>query len=102
MEGHRKGLLTDFTIGLIVGFAVAAIIFGLVGGLIYFRQKSKEQNIYVEKQIEIEALHEDYSTRAVDEFLEDPGIRRAADGATDEFIRKRDEILQRFRSRIAD
>ena len=51
MEGYtlntKRCYLSDFTIGLIVGFVAAAIIFGLVGGLIYFRNKSKEQNIYV-------------------------------------------------------
>jgi len=98
----KQRVLTDFAIGLIVGFVAAAIIFGSVMCIVYVRNKDKEKIIYVERQQIIEELREDYSTRAVDEFLEIPDVRRAADGASDEFIRKRDEILQRFRSRITD
>jgi len=97
-----KCILTEFSWGIIVGFFAAVIICGTIAGLVYVNHKHKELIEYVEKQIEIEALREDYINRAIDEFLEIPDIRRAADGATDEFIRKRDEILQRFRSGLAD
>jgi len=99
---ERKRLLTDFGYGFIIGFLAAVIIFLIIGGLVYVHHKNKERNIYVEKQIEIRELQEDYSNRSVDELLEIPDVRRAADGATDEFIRKRDDLLLRFRSRIAD
>jgi len=102
MERSGKGLLTDFGYGFIIGFLASVILFLIIGGLIYVHHKNKEQNLYVEKQIEIEALHEDYSNWSVDEFLEIPDVRRAADGAAAEFERKRDEILHRFRNRLAD
>jgi hypothetical protein len=95
--------LSDFTKGIITGFLCTAIIFGLIVGLIIKRNKDKEKIKYAEKQIEIEALREDYSNRDPAEFLDDiPGVRRAADGAAAEFERKRDEILERFRSRPID
>jgi len=97
-----KRLLTDFAWGFIFGFILAIVVCGAVAGLIYVCHKSKELNVYVEKQIEIEALHEDYSNRSVDELLEIPDVRRAADDAGNEFIKKRDELLYRFRSRITD
>ena len=97
-----KCILTDFAMGIIIGFITAVIICGTVAGLVYVNHKHKELIEYAEKQIAIEAMREDYINRAIDEFLEIPDIRRAADGASDEFIRKRDEILQRFRSGITD
>ena len=107
MEGQGKGLLTDFAKGFIFGFLIPSIIILIVCVFIHIRniEKEKLNNALehignIETQLEIKKLQEDYSTRPVDEFLEDPDIRRAADGATDDFIRKRDEILQRFRSRI--
>jgi len=93
---------TDFGKGFIFGLLVAMIIFGFIAGLIYFNNKNKELKEYAEKQIEIENLREDYSNRDPDEFLEIPGVRRAADEASAEFERKRNEALQRFRSRTAD
>jgi hypothetical protein len=97
-----RNILTEFSWGIIVGFLLAVIICGTITGLVYVNYKNKEMLRYAEKQIEIRELLEDYGNRAIDEFLEIPDIRRAADGASDEFIRKRDEILQRFRSRITD
>jgi len=90
---------TDFGKGFIFGLLVAMIIFGFIAGLIYFNNKNKELKEYAEKQIEIENLREDYGNRDPDEFLEIPGVRRATDGASAEFERKRDEAIQRFRSR---
>ena len=102
----RKRLLTDFAIGFIAGFFTAAVIFSIVAVMVYSHNREKEivKEIveYAEKQQIIEELQEDYSTRAVDEFLEIPDVRRAADGAAAEFERKRDEILFRFRNRLAD
>ena len=103
MEGHRKRLLTDFAIGVIAGFFTAAIIFGVVAVTVHLRNRDKEKIEYVERQIEVEALREDYGNRDPVEFLETvPDVRRAADGAAADFERKRDEILHRFRNRLAD
>ena len=93
------GTLKTFWIGFIAGFAIAAIISGVVAVAVHSRNKDRERIQYAEKQIEIEALREDYSNRDPVEFLETvPDVRRAADGAAAEFERKRDEALQRFRS----
>jgi len=94
--------LTDFAKGIIVGFLFAVIIFGVVIAFHFLNKRDKELIEYAEKQIEIEALREDIINRDPDEFLEEPGVRRAADGAAAEFERKRDEIMERFRSRNAD
>ena len=97
-----KSYLTDFAKGLIVGFISAVIICGVITGFVITHNKNKELIEYVEKQMEIEELREDIVNRDPDEFLEIPDVRRAADGAAAEFERKRDEILERFRSRRTD
>jgi hypothetical protein len=97
-----KNLLTDFAKGIIAGFLAAVIIFGSIAVVVHLRNKDKEKIEYVELQQEIEALREDIINRPADEFLEIPGVRRAADGARDEFDRKRDEAVLRFRSGLAD
>jgi len=95
--------LTDFGKGFIAGVVLAVIIFGVIFTLMYFNKRDKELVDYAEKQMEIEALQEDYSNRDPAEFIDTmPGVRRAADGAAAEFQRKRDEAVQRFRSRNAD
>ena len=94
--------VTDFGKGVLAGFLLAAILFGVVVGMILHRQKVKEIMEYVELQQEIEALREDVINLTTDELLDLPDIRGAADGAIEDFIRKRDEVLQRFRDRFAD
>ena len=94
--------LTDFGKGMIAGFLVAAIVFGVVVGLVAHRQKGKEIVEYAERQTIIEQLREDYGNRDPYEFLEDPGVRGAADGAAADFERRRDEALLRFRNRLTD
>ena len=94
--------VTDFWLGFICGALFAIIGFSVVLGITHFKNKNKELKNYAEKQIEIEKLREDYSGRSPDEFLEIPDVRRAADGATAEFERKRDEAIQRFRSKGTD
>jgi len=94
---------TDFGKGVIAGFVLAVIIFGVILTLMYFNKRDKELVDYAKKQIEIEELREDYSNRNPAEFLDTvPGVRRATDTAADEFERKRDEAVQRFRSRPVD
>ena len=94
---------TDFGKGVIAGFVLAAIIFGFVSVLMYRNKKDKELIEYAERQIEIQEMREDYLNRDFVEFLETmPDVRTAADGAIADFERRRDEILERFRSRIND
>jgi hypothetical protein len=98
--------VTDFWLGIIVGFIATAIIFSFVLWIVISKYNNKEILNYAEKQIEIEKLREDgflqnHSNRPYDDFLEIPDVRRAADRAAAEFERKRDEALQRFRSRLS-
>ena len=97
-----KNSLTDFGKGFIVGLLSAVIVCGICAGLVFAHNRDKELINYVEKKIEIENLREDIINRSPDDFLDEPDVRRAADGAAAEFERKRDEALQRFRSRYAD
>jgi len=95
--------MNDFYKGLIAGFVLAVIIIGLIIAVNFANKRDKELIKYAEKQMEIEALREDYVNRDPLEFLDTvPDVRRAADGAAAEFERKRDEALQRFRSRPVD
>jgi len=98
-----KCILTDFAMGIIIGFLAAGIIFGCIAGIMYTKQKNKELLEYAERQQAIEELREDYINLDPYEFIDAiPDVRGAVDGAAAEFERKRDEILQRFRNRIAD
>jgi hypothetical protein len=94
--------LTDFAKGVIAGAVASTIIFSVVFAFWFFHRRDREVIEYVEKQIEIEAVREDYRNRDPALFLEVPGVRGAADTAAREFERKRDEALQRFRSGLAD
>ena len=95
--------LTDFAKGLIIGAVGSAIIFGAIIALHFFNKRDKELIEYAERQIEIQEMREDYLNRDFIEFLETmPDVRTAADGAVADFERRRDEILERFRSRITD
>jgi hypothetical protein len=90
--------MTDFVKGIIIGFLSAVIILGIIFALWFFHKRDKELFEYVEKQQVIEVLREDYVNRDPDEFLELPGVRGAVDGASVEFLRKRDKAVQRLRS----
>ena len=96
------GTLKDFFLGVFAGCVTTAIIFGIVVGFIHTWNRDRELIEYVERQIEIEVLREDYVNRDPIEFFNIPGVRGAADGAVAEFDRKRDEALQRFRSGYFD
>ena len=102
MELKLPKLFLDFWKGFIAGVLLSAIIFSLVVGLILHRTKVKELEAYAERQRTIEVMREDYVNRDPAEFLEIPGVRGAADNAIDEFERKRDQVLYRFRSRLVD
>jgi len=95
-------IMSDFYKGLVAGVGLAVIVFVLLIAVHFANKRDKELIDYAKKQIEIEALREDYGNRDPVEFLEMPDVRRAADGAAAEFERKRDEALQRFRSKRTD
>ena len=92
----------DFTRGIFVGSSVVAIIAGVIFWVLYSHNRDKELIEYAERQVEIEALREDYSNRDPVEFLEVPGVGDALRDAQSEFDRKRDEALFRFRSGLVD
>ena len=94
--------MNDFLKGVVTGFLVSVIVFGVCIAFYFFHERDKELIEYAERQFEIEALREDYINRDPVEFLEVPGVRGAVDGAAAEFERKRDEALQRFRNRFSD
>jgi len=95
--------LTDFGKGVIAGFVLAVIIFVLIIAVHLANKRDREIIEYAKKQMEVEALQEDVSNRDPAEFIDTvPGVRRTTDTAADEFKRKRDEALYRFRSRNAD
>ncbi len=94
--------MSDFVKGMIVGLCAALVIAGVMAGLALRNKKDRELIEYAEQRMEIEALREDYGNRAPIEFLGEPDIRRAVDGAAADFQRKRDDILFRFRSGISD
>jgi hypothetical protein len=99
----RKSIFTDFAQGIIVGIIFTAIIFSVVLGFTNSRKKSKELLEYAERQQAIEELYEVYDNLDPYEFIEAiPGVSAAVDGAAAEFIRKRDEALERLRSGYFD
>ena len=89
-------------LAVIAGIIAAIFIFGVITGLRYFHTRDKEVINYAEIQQEIDDLREDYGNRDPAEFLEEPSVRGAADGAAAEFERRRDEAVQRFRSHYTD
>jgi hypothetical protein len=91
-----------FLKGAITGAAGMLILVVLVLAFRFFYNRDRKTVEYMEAQREIEALQEDIGNRPLDEFLEDPGVRGAADSADAEFRRKRDEAVRAIRrSRIA-
>jgi hypothetical protein len=94
--------LTDFSKGIITGVICSVVIFGFIMAIQFLHKRDKELIEYAERQIEIQEMFEDYGNRDPVEFLELPGVGGAVDGAAAEFIRKRDEALQRLRTRPAD
>jgi len=95
--------MNDFIKGVLVGGLSVLLVFGVVSTLKYLHKRDKEVIEYAEKFQAVEQLREDYSNTAPAEFIETiPDVRRSADGAAAEFERRRDEALQRFRSKRID
>jgi hypothetical protein len=91
-----------FLKGLITGAAGMLALVVLVLVFRFFHERDRKIYEYMEAQNEIQTMQEDIGNRPLDEFLEDPGVRGAADSADAEFRRKRDEAIQRIRSGHAD
>jgi hypothetical protein len=98
--------LSGFAKGFIAGVAFSVILFSFTLGVITHRAKVREEMKFVQENVErqqiIKGLREDYVTRDPVEFLEYSGVRGAADSAIDEFERRRNEAVYRFRNRLLD
>jgi hypothetical protein len=92
----------EFLKGVITGAAGMLVLALVVLAFRFLYNRDRKAIEYMEAQSEIQAMREDIGNRPSDEFLEDPGIRGAADNAADEFRRKRDEAIQRIRGGHAD
>jgi hypothetical protein len=94
--------MNSFLKGVITGAAGILVLVLLVLAFRFFYNRDRKIFEYMEAQNEIQAMQEDINNRPPDEFLEDPGIRGAADNAAADFQRKRDEAVQRIRGGYAD
>jgi hypothetical protein len=90
-----------FLKGLIAGAAGILALVLIIMVFRFFHERDRKIYEYMETQHEIELLQEDIGNRPLDEFLDDPGVRGAADGADAEFRRKRDEAIQRIRGGLS-
>jgi hypothetical protein len=94
--------MNSFLKGVISGAAGMLVLVLLVLAFRFFYNRDRKAIEYMEAQNEIQSMREDIGNRSPDEFLEDPGVRGAADNAAAEFRRKRDEAVRAIRqSRIA-
>jgi hypothetical protein len=95
--------MPDFKHGLICG-AAAIVVLVIVLCVIQFCGNIRREEVeLLEKQNEINALREDYSSRPAFEFLDGvPGARGAADEGKRRLEAKREELLQRGGSGNAD
>jgi hypothetical protein len=94
--------MNDFLKGVITGAAGMLFLVAVVFVFRFFWERDRKIYEYMEAQNEIQTMQEDIGNRPLNEFLEDPGVRGAADNADAEFRRKRDEAVQRIRSGHAD
>ncbi|MDR2865238.1 MAG: hypothetical protein LBV68_06500 [Spirochaetaceae bacterium] len=95
--------MTDFFKGVLCGCVITLLIVGVFFGLRFSYQRDKQIIQNMELQNELQELQKDYSARDASEFLNDNAdVRTAADRAIDEFNRKRNEAMERIRSRRID
>ena len=94
--------MNKFWKGVITGAAGMLVLVLIILAFRFFHERDKKIYEAMEAQREIQSIQEDIGNRPLDEFLEDPGVRGAADNADAEFRRKRDEAVQRIRNGHAD
>jgi hypothetical protein len=94
--------MNSFWKGVITGAALMLALVLVILGFRFFHERDRKIFEAMEKQNEIQKMREDYSNRNPYEFLDIPGVRGAADSATEEFNRKRDEAIQRIRGGRTD
>jgi hypothetical protein len=94
--------MNSFLKGIITGAAGMLVLVLVVLAFRFFHNRDMKILEYMEAQNELQIMQEDIGNRPPDKFLEDPGVRGAADSADAIFRRKRDEAVQRIRNRHAD
>jgi hypothetical protein len=94
--------MNKFWKGVITGAAGMLVLVLIITVFRFFHERDRKIYEYMEERNEIQTMQEDIGNRPPDKFLEDPGVRGAADSADAEFRRKRDEAIQRIRSGHAD
>jgi hypothetical protein len=93
--------MNKFWKGVIAGAAGMLALVLIIMVFRFFSERDRKIYDYMEAQSEIQTMQEDINNRSLDEFLEDPGVRGAADSADAEFRRKRDEAIQRIRGGLS-
>jgi hypothetical protein len=94
--------MSDSLKGIITGAVGMLVLVLVVLAFRFFHNRDRKIFEYMEAQHEIELLQENIGNRPPDVFLEDPGVRGAANNADAEFRRKRDEAVQRIRGGYPD
>jgi hypothetical protein len=94
--------MNSFWKGVITGAADMLILVAVVLMFRFFHERDRKIYEYMAARNEIQTMQENIGNRPFDEFLENPGVRGAADNAAGEFRRKRDEAVQRIRGGHAD
>jgi hypothetical protein len=89
--------MNSFLKGVIIGAAGMLVLAAAVLAFRFFRERDRKIYEYMEARNEIQTMREDIGSRPPDDFLEDPAIRGAADGADAEFRGKRDEAVRAIR-----
>jgi hypothetical protein len=101
--GERRRKVKVFFRGVCAGAAGMLALVLAVLAFQFFRGRDRKIYELMEKEYELQMLREEYGNRDPYEFLDEvPGVRGSADHAADEFIRKRDEAVQRIRGGHAD
>jgi hypothetical protein len=87
--------MNSFLKGVAAGAGIMLALVLVVAGFRFFYKRDQGIYEYLERQDEIREIKEDYGGRDPYEFLDDPGVRGAADSGIERIRRKRDEVLQR-------
>jgi hypothetical protein len=94
--------VSSFGKGVVTGISIALFLVFVVLAFRFFNERDRKIYEAMELQNEIQDLQKDYGNRDPVEFLDEPGVRGAADSAVDGFRDRRDEILQRYGSAEID